>query len=312
MAKHVQGSAVANATSYKLYNTGTGAELMTQSSGGNIDFDLSTLGLAAGTYSLAVKAFDNTGTYATSDFSNTVSYTVESDATTYIFSVDASPSSALITLTASGYTTITGTGAAQITVANGTKVDWSVSASGYITQNGTWTANGKAERKSVTLVKDEAPKYYPVDPATVTASGAQLGGNYAFAQPLTADTEARRYTHLSATFYPKTAKDFNIVVLVGEFDVSDNSMMIVKKYTHTIPNTATGALPVELDIDVPVAAGQLIGINAATHYVYMTAGSPYAGVFNMLFGNSDSFTEGSKLSANPSTAAGKIPLVFFS
>lgn len=77
MAKHVQGSAVANATSYKLYNTGTGAELMTQGSGGDIDFDLSTLSLAAGTYSLAVKAFDSTGTYATSDFSNTVSYTVE-------------------------------------------------------------------------------------------------------------------------------------------------------------------------------------------------------------------------------------------
>jgi hypothetical protein len=75
MAKHVKGSAVPNATSYKLFNYSTGAELATQNSGGAIGFDLSALNLTAGTYTLAVKAYDSTGTYATSEYSNTVSYT---------------------------------------------------------------------------------------------------------------------------------------------------------------------------------------------------------------------------------------------
>lgn len=79
MAKYIQGSAVPNATSYKLFNYSTGTELATQNSGGAISFDLSALNLAAGTYTLAVKAYDSTGTYATSAYSNTVSYTVAED-----------------------------------------------------------------------------------------------------------------------------------------------------------------------------------------------------------------------------------------
>lgn len=77
MAKHVQGSAVANATSYKLYEniSGNYTEKATQSSGGAIDFDLSTISFAAGTHQLAVKAFASG--YLDSAYSNLVSYIVE-------------------------------------------------------------------------------------------------------------------------------------------------------------------------------------------------------------------------------------------
>lgn len=80
MAKHVKGSAVTNATSYKLYEyiSGSYTEKATQSSGGAIDFDLSTISFAVGTHQLAVKAFDGTGTYAESAYSNLASYIVES------------------------------------------------------------------------------------------------------------------------------------------------------------------------------------------------------------------------------------------
>lgn len=77
MAKHVQGSAVANATSYKLYENigGNYTEKATQPSGGAIDFDLSTISFAAGTHQLAVKAFASG--YLDSAYSNLVNYIVE-------------------------------------------------------------------------------------------------------------------------------------------------------------------------------------------------------------------------------------------
>lgn len=85
MAKHVKGSAVTNATSYKLYEyiSGSYTEIDTQSTGGAIDFDLSKLTFAAGTHELAVKAFDSTGKYADSNYSNLVSYVYTAPITYY-------------------------------------------------------------------------------------------------------------------------------------------------------------------------------------------------------------------------------------
>ena len=54
----------------------------------------------------------------------------------YTFTINPTPTSATVTLTASGYSTVSGTGSKSITVANGTKVNWRVSADGYITQSG--------------------------------------------------------------------------------------------------------------------------------------------------------------------------------
>lgn len=71
--------------------------------------------------------------------------------TSYIFTINPDPTSATVTLSATGYSTVSGTGSQSITVANGTKVNWSVSANGYTEQNGTWTANGSNENKDVEL-----------------------------------------------------------------------------------------------------------------------------------------------------------------
>lgn len=80
MAKHVKGSAIANASSYKLY-LADGTELATQSTNvsAGIDFDLSTIAAltAAGTYSLGVKAISgDTTKFLDSVMSNLVSYIV--------------------------------------------------------------------------------------------------------------------------------------------------------------------------------------------------------------------------------------------
>ena len=71
--------------------------------------------------------------------------------TNYTFTINPTPTSATVTLSATGYSTVSGTGSKSITVANGITVNWSVSQSGYTPQQGTWTANGKNESKSVKL-----------------------------------------------------------------------------------------------------------------------------------------------------------------
>jgi len=78
MATNVKGSAIENATSYKLYKKdGTNyIELATQNESGEINFSLDDLSLANGTYILVVKAFDSTGAYSESAYSNELTYTV--------------------------------------------------------------------------------------------------------------------------------------------------------------------------------------------------------------------------------------------
>ena len=70
--------------------------------------------------------------------------------TTYTFTINPTPSTATVTLRATGYTTVTGTGSKSITVASGTIVSWSVSASGYTSQNGTQNVTSTSS-KSITL-----------------------------------------------------------------------------------------------------------------------------------------------------------------
>ena len=80
MVVHVKGSAIANASSYKLYLK-DGTELATQTTNVStgIDFDLSVIPqlAAAGTYELCVKAISgDTTKFLDSLMSNTVSYIV--------------------------------------------------------------------------------------------------------------------------------------------------------------------------------------------------------------------------------------------
>ena len=71
--------------------------------------------------------------------------------TTYIFTVNPTPSTATVTLSATGYSTVSGAGSKSITVANGTIVNWSVSASGYTTRTGNWTISGGNKTENITL-----------------------------------------------------------------------------------------------------------------------------------------------------------------
>ena len=69
----------------------------------------------------------------------------------YTFTLNPTPTSATVTLSATGYSTVSGTGSKSITVANGTKVNWSVSASGYTTRTGDWTISGGNKTESIAL-----------------------------------------------------------------------------------------------------------------------------------------------------------------
>ena len=71
--------------------------------------------------------------------------------TNYVFTLNPIPTSATVTLTATGYSAVSGTGSKSITVANGTKVNWSVSASGYTARTGDWTISGGNKTESITL-----------------------------------------------------------------------------------------------------------------------------------------------------------------
>ena len=78
MAKsYVKGDAVENATSYELLEEKDGAytSLTTQDSGGEINIEVSALGLAAGDHNLVVKA--KADGYEDSEYSDPVVYTVE-------------------------------------------------------------------------------------------------------------------------------------------------------------------------------------------------------------------------------------------
>lgn len=102
----------------------------------------------------------------------------------YIFTITPDPISATVTLSATGYSTVSGTGNQSITVADGTEVNWSVSADGYTEQTGTWTANGSAETLPVTLSIVTPTNYtFTINPnpstatVTLTATGYTQNDN---------------------------------------------------------------------------------------------------------------------------------------
>jgi hypothetical protein len=69
----------------------------------------------------------------------------------YIFTINPTPTNATVTLSATGYSTVSGTGSKSITVANGTKVNWRVEASGYTTRTGSWTISNGNKTENITL-----------------------------------------------------------------------------------------------------------------------------------------------------------------
>ena len=93
--------------------------------------------------------------------------------TNYTFTINPTPTSATVTLTASGYSTVSGTGSKSITVANGTKVNWTVSASGYTTRTGSWTISGgnKTENIVLTTSGGETIEFTSITGTFITAEG---------------------------------------------------------------------------------------------------------------------------------------------
>ena len=88
----------------------------------------------------------------------------------YTFTINPTPSTATVTLTASGYTQ----SGNSITVPNGTTVSWSVSADGYNTRTGTWTANGSNKTESVTLTAENAEYVSYIGSDAFNATGVRV------------------------------------------------------------------------------------------------------------------------------------------
>ena len=159
--------------------------------------------------------------------------------------------------------------------------------------------------------------WYPMQESAVTASRAQMGGAYGFARSVLPDDKTRHFTKFETTFKPTKDGNFNYAILVAEFDDSDGTLLIVSKEIHTVTGAVAGDVPVSLDIDITVNPGQMIGVVAPSSYIYMTAGSTYSGSWNLVLGsasdvtNYSDFVPGQKLAKSPTTANGKIPLLFF-
>lgn len=77
MATYVKGDAVANATGYELLEKTAEGVYNSLAEASEINFELDSLGLAAGDHTLVVKA--KADGYEDSDYSNEVVYTVEGD-----------------------------------------------------------------------------------------------------------------------------------------------------------------------------------------------------------------------------------------
>ena len=146
MSKYIKGDAVANATSYELYEkVGSNYSLLDKKN--EINFNLDEISFDSGEHILVVKA--KAVGYEDSEYSNEVTINID-EIVNYTFTIIPNPSDAIVKLTASGYSQ----SGNSITVASGTNVSWSVSADGYTTRTGYWTAN---ENKTI--------------PVTLTATG---------------------------------------------------------------------------------------------------------------------------------------------
>lgn len=100
--------------------------------------------------------------------------------TNYTFTLTPDPISATVTLSATGYSTVSGTGSKSITVANGTKVNWSVSADGYIEQAGSWTISDGDKSENIILVasSESGEPYWVGEKLSGKAHGTGTASSY--------------------------------------------------------------------------------------------------------------------------------------
>lgn len=120
---------------------------ITKTENGNV----TTISTTSTTGNITIKALTYNTSTGGSDSGDVVDPETPVTPTNYTFTITPDPISATVTLSATGYSDVSGTGSKSITVANGTKVNWSVSASGYTTRTGNWTINGGNKTENITL-----------------------------------------------------------------------------------------------------------------------------------------------------------------
>jgi hypothetical protein len=157
-------------------------------------------------------------------------------------------------LSATGYSTVSGTGSKSITVANGTKVDWSVSASGHTTKTGTWTANGSNKTENITL----------------TASDGTNIAYYAVNKNLWSDGEIQDYAGRIAitTYFPTDGKELSVSTSISEVSTIAKRYYNAEKVGGVSATESTYGRPVLVlgtTALEDIYAGQTITVNGTVY-----------------------------------------------
>lgn len=121
--------------------------------------------------------------------------------TSYTFTINPDPTSATVTLSATGYSTVSGTGSQSIAVADGTTVNWNVSADGYIARTGNWTADGENKIESIVLIAagDSGERVIIAEKADYSINGFCRPTNGTFGG--TTETSYKRTDYIDITAY---------------------------------------------------------------------------------------------------------------
>lgn len=195
--------------------------------------------------------------------------------TSYTFTINPDPTSATVTLSATGYSTVSGTGSKSITVANGTKVNWSVSADGYIEQTGSWTISdgNKSENIILAASSESGEPYWVGEKLSGKAHGTGAPSSYLGTQYYYITDEAA-ISELSGKTVDKMA--FNFAVKSGGANTTAGAITVyLVNLSNSVPTNweAKAEIPVESypsgsqkEFDITpfvVPAGYTVGYSAS-------------------------------------------------
>ena len=212
----------------------------------------------------------------------------EEEPVNYTFTINPNPTSATVTLSATGYSTVSGTGSKSITVADGTKVNWTVSASGYTTRTGNWTINGGNKTENIVLsatggegntatyllnknifsdgliTNNSGPgrlaivEFFPTNGSALTVSSS-----------ITTNTIAIRYYKADKSTMASSASDSaygRVVLVVGSTPLSDvyeGQTLTVNGTTYTLQNGAVSDVLVKYELGANINADGEVQSNYA-------------------------------------------------
>ena len=164
--------------------------------------------------------------------------------TQYTLTITPDPTSATVTLTATGYSTVSGTGSKSITVANGTKVNWSVSADGYTTRTGNWTINGSNKTENIVLTTtggEGAPTWYldHTNQASSFTSSVNIAGRGWTHKPGTAGYNAYVGKPVNTIGFFTTLASQNITIGKVAEKGGESDMTVIATVTATNPTGTT-------------------------------------------------------------------------